>query len=374
MKKYLLVIAITVLSVFCFMHLTYSQDSIKIILDGKILNISDSYTTPQGRVMAPLRAISQEFGVDLEWDGASKIVTGTKGNIKVVLQIGNKKVKVNGITVEIDTAPTLINGKTFVPLRTICEYLGTNVAWDGSSKTITIAQPDNAAESNLVMRVGLDDTFPPMEFKDKDDKIIGFDIDIANEIGKRVNKEVEFVSIPWNGIFAGLNTGKFDCIVSAASFTEQRTQVFGATKPYIVNGLVALANNKGSVLSINDLKDKKVGVQIGSSADEYCGELSKTIPIEIRKYDMIEETLSNLENGNTDAVICDEITACYYITNVGRNLKIVSDRLTNDPIVIYFEKSNTSLKDSVSKVLEDMRADGSLKRLSEKWFGKDLTD
>lgn len=89
-----------------------------------------------------------------------------------------------------------------------------------------------------VLRVGVDDVYPPMEFKDDKNNTVGFDVDMAKEIGKRLGVEVQFISTAWDGIFTSLNTDKFDCIISSISINEDRQQNFALTKPYIANAQV----------------------------------------------------------------------------------------------------------------------------------------
>jgi ABC-type amino acid transport substrate-binding protein len=89
-----------------------------------------------------------------------------------------------------------------------------------------------------VLKIGVDDVYPPMEFKDDKNMIIGFDVDMAREIGKKLGLEVEFVSTAWDGIFTSLNTQKFDCIISSVSINEERQKNFALTKPYIANAQV----------------------------------------------------------------------------------------------------------------------------------------
>lgn len=122
-----------------------------------------------------------------------------------------------------------------------------------------------------------------------------------------------------------------------------------------------------------DLAGKKVGLQINTTADESAQEYLKTIKFDVTKYDQIIQPFSDLKTGRLDAVIVDEVVAKYYVAKEPKSYMVVGDRLTNEPIGICFKKENTAMRDAVDDLIVDMRADGTLKSISEKWFGDDLT-
>lgn len=122
-----------------------------------------------------------------------------------------------------------------------------------------------------------------------------------------------------------------------------------------------------------DLAGKKVGVQVGTTADESCAKYLETIKFEVTKYDQIIQTFSELKTGRLDAIIVDEVVARDYATKFPADYKITGARLTNEPIGICFKKENSAMRDAVDDLLVDMRADGSLKAISQTWFGEDLT-
>lgn len=122
-----------------------------------------------------------------------------------------------------------------------------------------------------------------------------------------------------------------------------------------------------------DLTGKKVGVQVGTTADESAQEYLKTIKFEVTKYDQIIQPFSDLKTGRLDAIIVDEVVAKYYVAKEPASYKVTGARLTNEPIGICFKKENTAMRDKVDDLIVEMRKDGSLKTISEKWFGDDLT-
>jgi len=230
------------------------------------------------------------------------------------------------------------------------------------------------SSSSDVLRIGVDDTYPPMEFKDEKNVTVGFDIDLGKEIAKRLGKKAEFISNDWAGIFQALDSNKFDCIISSTSVTEERLEKYAMTKPYIANAQVIVVRaSDDSIKEPKDLQGKKVGVQINTTADESAQKFLKETPFELKQYDQVIQPFSDMKAGRLDAIIVDEVVARYYITQDKESYKVTGARLTNEPIGICFAKSNADLRDKVQKILDEIKADGTLKKLSEKWFGEDLT-
>jgi len=122
-----------------------------------------------------------------------------------------------------------------------------------------------------------------------------------------------------------------------------------------------------------DLAGKTVGLQINTTADESAAEYLKTIEFVVKKYDQIIMPFTDLKADRIDAVLVDEVVARYYVALEPENYKVTGDRLTNEPIGICFKKDNAALRDKVDDLIVEMRADGSLKAISEKWFGEDMT-
>lgn len=225
-----------------------------------------------------------------------------------------------------------------------------------------------------VLKVGVDDTYPPMEFKDDSNNTVGFDIDVATELAKKMGMKAEFVSNDWAGIFLALDANKFDVIVSSVSRNEDRLAKYAMTTPYVANAqVIVVPADNTSIKEPKDLEGKNVGVQIGTTADESCGEYLKTTKFTLKQYDQVIQPFSDMKAGRLDAIIVDEVVARYYVKKDPKSYKVSSARLTNEPIGICFSKSNTELRDKAQKALEDMFKDGTMKKLSEKWFDEDLT-
>lgn len=230
------------------------------------------------------------------------------------------------------------------------------------------------ATGTKVLKVGVDDSYPPMEFKDDKNATVGFDVDLATAIAEKMGMKVEFVSTAWDGIFQALNTDKFDTIISSVSITDERLKNFALTKPYVANAQVIIVKpSDNSIKEAKDLAGKNVGCQVNTTANDSANEFLKTTKFNLKTYDQVIQPFADLKAGRVDAVIVDEVVARYYVKQDPANFKVSSGKLTNEPIGICFKKSNTAMRDQVDKIIADFQKDGTLKKISEKWFGSDLT-
>ncbi len=233
-----------------------------------------------------------------------------------------------------------------------------------------------AKTDEKTLKVGIDDSYPPMEFKDESSKTVGFDIDLATEIAKKMDMKIEFVSTAWDGISQALNTDKFDCIISSVSITPKRLNEFLFTKPYIANSqMIVVKPNDNSIMKPEDLAGKKVGCQLSTTSNESADKLqAKGVKFrEFKTYDQIIQPFSDMKAGRIDAIIVDEVVGQYYIGKDTANFKAASAKLTNEPIGVCIKQGNTDLQTKIQKAIDDMIADGTMKTISMKWFNADLT-
>jgi ABC-type amino acid transport/signal transduction systems, periplasmic component/domain len=219
--------------------------------------------------------------------------------------------------------------------------------------------------------IGIDDTYPPMEFKDKDNKLVGYDIDMANEIAKKLGVKVEFVPTAWDGIFMALQSKKFDVIHSTVSITDERKKTMIFTEPYIYGGnAIFVKADNTTVNSQDDFKDKIIGCQVGTTAQDVLSKMSGMK--EVKKYNGMTEAFLDLKNGRIDAVVSDPQVGDYYIASQKDKFKKIKSLLNQEPIGAAFRKDDTDLRDGYQKAMDELKKDGTLSKLSEKWFGYDI--
>jgi polar amino acid transport system substrate-binding protein len=235
-----------------------------------------------------------------------------------------------------------------------------------------------AKDSGGKIVVGLDDNFPPMGFKDENNEITGFDVDLAKEASKRLGREVEFKAIDWSSKEAELKSGRVNVLWNGLDITEKRKENMLFSDPYMDNRQIIFVA-KGNPKAIKDeqsLKGMAIGTQSSSTAEEYIDKTDfyqKDVR-EVKKYADFVSAFMDLENGRIDAVIGDEIVGRYYMSKHPDAIEAVDVAI--GPVSqfgIAFAKDNQKLRDEVQKVLDEMKADGTIAKISEKWFGKDIT-
>lgn len=226
--------------------------------------------------------------------------------------------------------------------------------------------------------VGLDDSFPPMGFKDEKNEIVGFDIDLAKEVAKRLGREVEFKAIDWNSKEAELKSGRVDILWNGLDITDKRKENMLFSEPYMDNRQIVFVakNGKMAVASEADLAGKTIGTQSGGTTEEYFEnkpELKSSMK-EVKYYPDYINAFMDLENGRLDAVVGDEIIGRYYISKHPDEIQAIDTVIgTVSQFGIAFRKDDQKLRDEVQKVFDEMKADGTVAKISEKWFAKDIT-
>ena len=227
------------------------------------------------------------------------------------------------------------------------------------------------------IEIGLDDEYAPMGFKDEQNQIIGFDVDLAKEAAKRLGSEVEFKAIDWNSKEAELKSGRIDIIWNGLDITPERQENMLFSDPYMDNRQIIFVK-KGNVLGImteTDLMEKRVGTQAGSTAESYIDSNAalKDGFSEFKTYGDYVSAFMDLENGRIDALVCDEIVGRYAMSKQGDKFEALD--VAVGPVTqfgIAFRKDDTELRDKVQKVFNEMVKDGTAGKISEQWFGADL--
>lgn len=224
--------------------------------------------------------------------------------------------------------------------------------------------------------LGLDDSFPPMGFRDENNEIVGFDIDVAKVVAEKLG--VEFVAQPiaWDAKELELNSKNIDCIWNGMSITPEREASMAMTFPYLNNQMIFYVKADSGIATLEDLKDKAVAVQNGSYAEELLNgdyaELAGTMK-EVLGYDEYLTALMDLQTGGCDAVLVDLVVGEYKVSGMGATDLIAGPALADDNYGIGFRKEDVALRDKVQELLIEMKNDGSLAEICKKWFTDDIT-
>lgn len=237
------------------------------------------------------------------------------------------------------------------------------------------AAPEDGSASAGTFTVGFDAEFPPMGFIAEDGSYTGFDLDLAAEVADRLGREFVAQPIAWDSKDNELKSGNISCIWNGFTITEERKDAYEWSTPYMKNQQVVVVKNDSTIKSLADLAGLKVCVQKDSSglaAVEGKAELKSSFK-ELIQVDTYLNAMMELESGSVDAIVMDEIVARYEIQTSGKPFKVLDESISAEEYGVGFLKGNTALRDKVQKTLEEMAKDGTMAKISQKWFGSDVT-
>lgn len=240
----------------------------------------------------------------------------------------------------------------------------------------TAAEPESPAAEGEggTFIVGFDQDFPPMGFVGDDGEFTGFDLALAEETAKRLGLTFTPQPIAWDSKDMELESGNIDCIWNGFTMTG-REDNYTWTEPYMANTQVFVVAKDSGISSQADLAGKVVEVQIDSSAEaalKEASDLTATFGQLLTTADY-NTAFMDLEQGAVDAIAMDVIVAGYQIKQRNADFVILDESLSEEEYGVGFKKGNEELRDKVQGALEEMAADGTLKRISEEWFGEDIT-
>lgn len=256
---------------------------------------------------------------------------------------------------------------------------GSDSNTDDTTADVDNAVVEDSAEDNSLQKVldsgefilGLDATFKPMGYTDENDEIVGFDIDCAEEVCNRLGVTLVKQPIDWDTKEQDLDAGKIDCIWNGMSINASRQEVMNLSEAYMKNEMVFVVASGSSIASQADLDGKAVAVQSGSTAQDILRESGLNISENALATNV--ECLQQLELNLVDAVFMDSVVANYEIKESGKDYVLLADGLEEEEYAIGFRKNDNALRDKVQEILSEMKADGKLGEISEKWFGSDIT-
>jgi len=220
--------------------------------------------------------------------------------------------------------------------------------------------------------LGLDDTFAPLGFRDENDEIVGFDIELAKRVAQEMGVELRIQPIEWDSKLLELNSGNIDMIWNGLTITEERQENINFSAPYLSNRQIVLTNNS-SILDLSDLEGLKVGVQIDSSGEtalssnEIADKISETV-----RFNSFLEALLDLDSGRIDAIVIDEIMGRYVVSKGTYNCFVTDISLGSESYGIGFRLDDSDLRDEIDSVLTKLSSEGVTAEISEKWFGEDI--
>jgi len=234
------------------------------------------------------------------------------------------------------------------------------------SISLSFAQSLTEIKKRGKLLVGTEPTFPPFEFVDEKNQVVGFDIDIANELAKRLGVKLEIVNLPFDSLIPALQQGKIDMVIAGMTITEDRAKVVDFSKAYFEanQAIVVRKDGKFEPKKLEELVGKKVAVQLGTTGDLVVSEINGVNVVRFQKF---TDAFLELQNGRVDAVILDEAPAKAYVKKFPR-FSISAVVGTGETYGIAVKKGNKELLNFVNQTLDILKSSGTYNKLIQKWF------
>ncbi|MEZ7740614.1 amino acid ABC transporter substrate-binding protein [Gemella sanguinis] len=237
----------------------------------------------------------------------------------------------------------------------------------------------NDFENQKTIVIGFDNTFVPMGFQDKSGKNIGFDIDLANEVFKKYNIKVQWQAINWDLKETELKNGNIDLIWNGYSKTSEREKTVLFSDEYMINEQVIVTKKSKNIVNKDQLKDKVLGAQTGSSGYDSFNSNQEILKRIVKnndatQYESFNEALIDLENDRIDALLIDRVYANYYLKqqNKLQDYNIINAGFEGDSFAVGARKADTTLVKKVNEAFKELYKEGKFQEISNKWFGEDV--
>jgi cystine transport system substrate-binding protein len=222
-----------------------------------------------------------------------------------------------------------------------------------------------------VLKVGTEGTYSPFSFHDpKDNKLVGYDVEVAAAVAKKLGVKAEYVETPWDSIFAGLTSKRFDVVINQVTKNPEREGLYGLSTPYTVSeGVIATRADDSSVHSLADLKGKKSAQSLTSN----WAKVAKDAGAQVEGVEGFTQAVTLLKQKRVDATVNDDLAVLDYQKSTGdKAIKIAASTGEKSEQVAATRKGS-DLVAAIDKALADLEADGTLTRISEKYFGTDVS-
>lgn len=224
------------------------------------------------------------------------------------------------------------------------------------------------------IKIGLEGTYPPFSFVDDSGKLTGFEVEFSEALAKELGVKVKLQTTPWAGILAALESKRLDAVVNQVTISEERKKKYDFSEPYTISGIQALVlTKKADELNIKkaaDLDGKKVGVGLGTNYEQW---VKAEVPgAQVKTYDDDPTKFQDLRVGRIDTILIDRLAALEYAKKAN-DTTVTSEAFSRQESGIALRKGESELLAAVNKAIEKLRADGTLKKLSEKYFSADVT-
>ena len=269
--------------------------------------------------------------------------------------------------------------RTFISLMGVMAAAGVLGLTGCSSKDTAASTASSAALNKLEsiqksgkLVVALEGAWQPWSYHDSSDTLVGYDVEVSRAIAEKLGVEPEYVESDWDSLFAGLDAGRYDMVCNGVEVTEERAKTYDFTTPYgYIHTALAVRKDNEDIHSFEDLKGKTTA---NSLASTYM-ELAESYGATVQGIDTLEETIQLLTAGRIDATLNADVSFYDYLNvHPEADFKLVAQTAEASHVAIPVLKSeDTAYLDALNAAIEELRADGTLKTLSEKYFGQDIS-
>ena len=255
-----------------------------------------------------------------------------------------------------------------------CSNSSDSTAASGTAASVAPAASDqlSSIQSSGKLIVALEGAWQPWSFHDESDTLVGYDVEVSRAIAEKLGVEPEYVESDWDSLFAGLDAGRYDMVCNGVEVTEERAKTYAFTTPYgYIHTALAVRKDNEDIHSFEDLKGKTTA---NSLASTYM-ELAESYGATVQGIDTLEETIQLLTAGRIDATLNADVSFYDYLNvHPDADFKLVAQTAEASHVAIPVLKSeDTAYLDALNTAIEELRADGTLKTLSEKYFGQDIS-
>ena len=252
-----------------------------------------------------------------------------------------------------------------------CSSKDTAASTASAASSATLNKLDSIQKSGKLV-VALEGAWQPWSYHDSSDTLVGYDVEVSRAIAEKLGVEPEYVESDWDSLFAGLDAGRYDLVCNGVEVTEERAKTYAFTTPYgYIHTALAVRKDNTDITSFEDLKGKTTA---NSLASTYM-ELAESYGATVQGIDTLEETIQLLTAGRIDATLNADVSFYDYLNvHPDADFKLVAQTAEASHVAIPVLKSeDTAYLDALNTAIEELRADGTLKTLSEKYFGQDIS-
>jgi len=228
----------------------------------------------------------------------------------------------------------------------------------------------NAPSTQPSIKIAMSGQYPPFNYFDNTNELVGFDVDISKEVARRLGCEPKLITADFDGLIAGLLAGKYDLIIGSMAITEERKKAVNFSTPYYISGAQLFVHRSSNISGGKDLPGKVVGVTLGTTYEEAVRKIKGT---KVNPYTGVPDMYLEMDNKHIDGFVTDRLVGLYGITQAKRDFVPAGEPLYKEIIGIAMRQNEPELLNDVNEALAAMKEDGVYTQISTKWFGRDIS-